>query len=142
MLSSNRLFSMPSVKIGATKKGGYNDIAGAMAKKASGIHEILRFHYLKGFAEKEDSAVYQIDVEKAGMYSLRILGENFSKTSQWELKQHAKVYTPKTIESKEMKFDKIEFQKSGRQLFTIKVNKNSINANKSIVKHLKFTYLK
>lgn len=41
-----------------------------------------------------------------------------------------------------MKFDKIEFKKSGRQLFTITVNKNSINAKKSIVKHLKFTYLK
>jgi arylsulfatase A len=142
ILNSNRLFRMPAVKIGDTKKEGYNNIAGAMAHKAAGIHEILRFHYLKGFAEKEDSAVYKIIVEKPGLYSLRILGENFSKTSQWELKQNTKTYITNTLDPEEMRFEKIEFQKAGLQLFSIEVNQKSINTKKAVVKNLKFTFKK
>jgi hypothetical protein len=76
------------------------------------------------------------------LYSLRILGENFSKTSQWELKQGTKTHTPNTLYPEEMRFEKIEFQKAGLQLFSIKVNQKSINTKKAVVKNLKFTFKK
>ena len=141
ILNSGRVFQMPIVKIGAVKGKGYNKINGAQAKKAFGFNQINDNNYLKGFSEKGDHSSYEIFVEKAGIYKIQVIGDNFSKESEWVIESNDKTYPVNVLNSKEIIFSSIPFDKLGLQTFSLKVNNRS-GLQMPIVSELNFVYTK
>jgi hypothetical protein len=132
---------MSVVKIRDVRGDGYNKVYGAEAEKAFGFNEILDFNNLKGFSEKGDSACYTISVEKAGIYKLQVLGENFFKESEWEIEYNDKKYPFSILNPNEIIFGSVQFDKPGLQSFSLKVN-NRAGLQMPIVNELNFIYTK
>ena len=143
ILNSERVFRMPIVKIRDVNGQGYNKVYGAMAEKAFGFNEILNFNNLKGFSAKGDHASYTISVEKAGVYNIQVLGENFSEESEWEIAYNDKTYPVTILNSNEMIFNTVQFDKPGLQTFSLKVNNNNKSGlQMPVVNELNFIYTK
>lgn len=141
IINSGRAFRMSKVKIRDGRGDGYNKVYGAEAEKAFGFNEILDFNNLKGFSEKGDTASYRISVEKTGIYKLQVLGDNFSKESEWEIVYNDKKYPFSVLNPKEIIFSSVPFDKPGLQTFSLKVNNRS-GLQMPIVNELNFIYTK
>lgn len=141
IINSGRAFQMSVVKIRDVKGEGYNKIYGAEAEKAFGFNEIMNFNNLKGFSAKGDHASYKISVEKAGIYKIQVLGENFSKESDWEIEYNDKTYPVIVLNSNEIIFNTVQFDKLGLQSFSLKV-KNRSGLQMPIVNELNLVYTK
>jgi len=141
ILNSGRAFQMSVVKIRDVRGEGYNKIYGAEAEKAFGFNEIMNFNNLKGFSEKGDHASYEISVEKAGIYKIQVLGENFSKETEWVIESNDKTYPVTVLNSNEIIFNTVQFDKLGLQSFSLKVNNRS-GLQMPIVNELNFIYTK
>ncbi|MCP4313027.1 MAG: sulfatase-like hydrolase/transferase [Bacteroidetes bacterium] len=137
IVNTDRAFRMPVVVVGE-ERIGTNSIAGAMANKAFGLNEILRFHFLKGFTKANNAAEYKVIVEEAGTYDVSILGQNLGGGEAWELECDNKHYFPAKADEKHMIFEKVKFLNPGIQQFTIKVNKDGNAQNAAVVEHIKF----
>ena len=143
ILNSGRVFQMPIVKIRAVKGQGYNKVYGAEAEKAFGVNEILSEYNLKGFSTKGDHASYTVSVEKAGLYNIQVLGENFSEESEWEIAYNDKKYPVTILNPNEINFNTVQFYKTGFQTFSLKVNNNNKSGlQMPIVNELNFIYTK
>jgi arylsulfatase A len=143
ILNSGRVFQMPIVKIRDAHGLGYNKVYGAEAEKAFGINEILNEYNLKGFSAKGDNASYKIFVEKAGIYKIQVLGEDFSKESEWQIEYNDKTYLVTILNPNEIIFNTVQFDKPGLQTFSLKVkNNNKSGLQMPVVNELNFIYTK
>jgi hypothetical protein len=143
IINSERAFRMSVVKIRAVKGDGYNKVMGAMAEKAFGFNEIMNFSNLKGFSAKGDHASYTISVEKAGIYKIQVLGENFSEESDWEIAYNDKSYPVTILNPNEINFNTVQFDKPGLQTFSLKANNNNKSGlQMPVVNELNFIYTK
>ncbi|AKJ64474.1 sulfatase-like hydrolase/transferase [Kiritimatiella glycovorans] len=84
IIDTGRAFRMPIVKIGRPQSG-YNTVWGAMAQRIEGGLRGVGFFGVRGFDAPGDQATYNVIVDHAGRYDIRVLGEHIAHGRGWQL---------------------------------------------------------